>query len=387
MSNKIKTSDYDRFRCIADQCLLTCCQEWRIGIDEATLDKWKEIKLDAINEGDEKYPEMTLCDHVAKEDAGHVIALAKDKVCPFLNKKKLCRLVAELGEDFLSETCTTFPRQINKFDDRTEYSLDTGCPAVVDLLNEHQGEMSFHQEGTQTSSILYFVREMILSMIGDKQYTLTERMMMIFYVLLELLEQENLTEEKLNSYKDSKSLKPLAQAIRKMKFNAANSFWERNELFLDVVHNYRKQKLYVGYLEGIAVTAEGLEESYTDQAISQKNHLFETAFKAYEGLVKNYLVSEIFANCLMEEMNLEDMVIGFEWVTLEYAVLKQAIFLKWLMEGEKTIDYTMVRDYISVISRVTGYDANDIKEYLENSFEDIIWDWGYLALIVGNGSL
>lgn len=46
--------------------------------------------------------------------------------------------------------------------------------------------------------------------------------------------------------------------------------------------------------------------------------------------------------------------------------------------------YTMVRDYITVISRITGYDHSDIKEYLENSFESIIWEWGYLALVVGH---
>ena len=32
---------------------------------------------------------------------------------------------------------------------------------------------------------------------------------------------------------------------------------------------------------------------------------------------------------------------------------------------------------------MTGYDKEDIYEYLENSFEELIWDWGYLALIIG----
>ena len=89
----------------------------------------------------------------------------------------------------------------------------------------------------------------------------------------------------------------------------------------------------------------------------------------------------------MPEMELEDVVVGFQWITLEYAVLKQAIFLKWLINGEGEIDYTMVRNYISVISRVTGYEQSDIREYLENSFEEVIWEWGYLALVIGNGKL
>jgi len=89
----------------------------------------------------------------------------------------------------------------------------------------------------------------------------------------------------------------------------------------------------------------------------------------------------------MADMILEDMVIAFQWITLEYTVIKQAIFLKWLSEGEKAVTYEIVKCYITVISRVTGYDPSDIKEYLENSFKSIIWEWGYLALIVGNSKL
>lgn len=387
MSTTIKTNYYDTFRCIASQCSFTCCQEWRIGLDEETLHKWRGLKLNAISEEEERQPEMVLCHHVETEDSGHIISLKKDKKCPFLNKEKLCRVVLELGEDFLSETCTTFPRQINRFDDRTEYSLDPGCPAVVDLLHEDLNAISFCAEGVQTSSVLYLVRDMMLTMIEDENYSLTERMMMIFYVLLELLEQEEITEEKVNVYKDSKQLQPLVQAIRKMKFNPVDSFWEGNELFLDIVHNYRKQKLYVDYLEAISAIAEGLEDKYTDKAIREKIKSFGIALEPYESLFKNYLIAEIFGSCLKPEMSLEDVVIGFQWITLEYATLKQAIFLKWLMQGEKPIEYGMVRDYIAVLSRVTGYDESDIREYLENSFEEIVWEWGYLALVLGNGKM
>ena len=247
--------------------------------------------------------------------------------------------------------------------------------------------MEKEANSVQASSLLYLVREMIFTILEDETYLLTERMMMIFYALLELLEEKYLTEEKINAYKNRRQLQPLANAIRKMKFNSVDSFFERNELFLDVVENYRKQKLYVDYLEAIAIRAEGLEETYSEEEIVEKLQVFEEEFKNYEQLLKNYLVAEIFENCLMPDMELEDMVITFQWITLEYSVLKQAIFLKWLAEGEKAVTYQMVKCYITVISRVTGYDQSDIKEYLENSFESMVWEWGYLALIVGNSTL
>lgn len=386
MSHYIKIGYYDKFHCTADQCPFTCCQEWRIGVDEKTLHKWKDLKLKAIESREDKQSQLTLCECVEKEETGHIISLGKDKKCPFLNKKKLCRIVLELGDAFLSETCTTFPRQINTFEDRTEYSLDPGCPAVVDLLNENLQAIQFLREGSekQTPSLLYAVREMILTMIENQTYSLPERMMIIFYSLLELLEKNQLTEDTIKAYTNDKQLQSVATAIRKMRFNAVDSLIESNELFLDVVENYRKQKLYVKYLEPIAKTAEQLETLYDDRAILEKMGIFEKQVLAYETLIKNYLVAEIFGNCLSADMTLEDVVMGFEWVTLEYAILKQALFLKWLTEGEETLSYSMVRDYITVVSRVTGYETSDIKEYLENSFESIIWEWGYLALVVGN---
>lgn len=394
MNNCIKINDYDTFRCIADQCSFTCCQEWRIGVDDKTFQKWKGLKLEAKERDRKNQSELTLCNCVEKEESGQIIKLGKDKKCPFLNEKKLCKIVLELGESYLSETCTTFPRQINTFEDRTEYSLDPGCPAVVDLLNQNSNAIQLVTDGrvieessAESSVLLYLVREMIFTILKDETYLLTERMMMVFYALLELLEEKHLSEEKINAYKNRKQLQPLADAIRKMKFNTADSFFESNELFLDIVENYRKQKLYVDYLEDISVLAEGLEEAYSEDEILEKLQVFKEELASHEQLLKNYLLIEVFGNCLMPDMDLEDMVIAFQWITLEYSVLKQAIFLKWLAEGEKAVTYEMVKCYITVISRVTGYDQSDIKEYLENSFESIVWEWGYLALIVGNSKL
>ena len=61
----------------------------------------------------------------------------------------------------------------------------------------------------------------------------------------------------------------------------------------------------------------------------------------------------------------------------------QAVFLSWQKNNCKELDYETVRDYIVVITRMTGYEEADVREYLENSFEELLWDWGYFALITG----
>ena len=36
---------YNNFKCIADKCSITCCQEWKIAVDDATNRKWKIFLL------------------------------------------------------------------------------------------------------------------------------------------------------------------------------------------------------------------------------------------------------------------------------------------------------------------------------------------------------
>lgn len=382
MSRSVKINYYNTFKCVADRCSLTCCQEWRIAVDEETEKKWAGHQI----EDSDTQKKLTLCSCLKSEEAGSIIELNEEKKCPFLNRQKLCKLVIGLGEDFLSKTCQTFPRQINEFEDRTEYSLASCCPVVVDLMRKEEPQIV--QEdlvwSNKNEALLYEVREMMLKVMKDDAYTLTERMLMIFYSLLELLEEKQLTTEKIKIRSSEKQLGPLIHAIRKMNFSALDALLESNELFLDIVENYRKQGLYTGYIESIAQIAESLEAEYDEEQLLEKQAEFEKVLRAYKTLLKHYVLAEIIGNGLMPESTLEDMIVAFEWIALEYSVIRQALFLKWLEQGEKALAYEVVRDYITVIARITGYEASDIYEYLENSFEDVIWEWGYMAMVLGN---
>ena len=36
---------YNNFKCIADKCSITCCQEWKIAVDDATNRKWMKLSF------------------------------------------------------------------------------------------------------------------------------------------------------------------------------------------------------------------------------------------------------------------------------------------------------------------------------------------------------
>lgn len=423
----MKPDYYEDFTCIADRCSFTCCREWKIGVDEDTFVKWKHtLTPDGMYDTDrgQQAKKEKLSGYVRKKDGSRVIGLNKEKNCPFLNGKKLCRLVLTYGDEILSQTCQLFPREIHTFnEDVTEYALMPSCPAVIDLLRKRE-HISFSGE-MDTSAYrelapLVNLRAFLMKLMEDGAHTPEHNLMKIFYVLLDLyervedeqakdgcMENKQVNDEAKDAlgldltdvaklYPDG-FLKELSKTIDGIKKTLQYSIEERNELFLDLAENYRREGLYEKYLEPVAQLAEQLSEQGIDEEVVKEWQEFEVQFLKYQPLMRRFLLTELYADSLKPEGNLEEMVVQVQWIAMEYATIRHAVFLHWLLsqgegsfceEGISTscrrgISYEDVRDYMVVVSRMTGYEEDDIYEYLENSFEHIIWDWGYFALICG----
>lgn len=97
-------------------------------------------------------------------------------------------------------------------------------------------------------------------------------------------------------------------------------------------------------------------------------------------------MNEIFSDLVAADSDLESLILRMEWVALEYAGIRQSAFLNWSLKGEGTLAYETLRDAIVVLTRMTGYEEEDIREYLENSFESPVWEWGYFALVLSRGA-
>lgn len=372
---KIKTDFYDTFSCIADKCSITCCQEWKIEVDEDTLNKWNKLYED------EEKKNCLSCSVEKKEGFG-IIQLNEEKQCPFLNQEKLCRLVMRHGEEVLSKTCATFPREIHDFADRKEYSLVACCPEVVDILNK-QEKIGFLGDTEKVKDDLFAIRHLLIEIVKDEKFSINKGLMIGYYILLNILEGGKTKKEYWEEYEDSAVLEQFAETIDRMEFQHLDTFDERNELFLDLAENYRKEGIYTRYLEHIAELAEKYAECYEEEELLEDLERFEQEISKYNGLFRKYLVSDIFNECLIPDSDFESMVMLFQWIAMEYVMMRHAVFLNWKLGGCQAIPYEMVRDCIVIQSRMTGYDEEDIKEYLENSFQSFIWEWGYLALIVG----
>lgn len=361
---------YNKFTCIADKCPITCCKEWKIAVDADTNRRWKKL-LPPDN-----VPECrkNLSAYTTKKDGQHVIGLDAMHRCPFLDDAKLCRLVSAYGDSVLSETCATFPREYHTFHNHKEGMLMPCCPAVIDLWRDTL--LDFPQ--VSDPDALFLIRASIMDLIQDTNISIEEALLESFYILSELAKNAPITIAKVTEYFSLSSLSELRAAIHDVELPAADTWMECNELLQDLSVNYIGEGLYAPYLNPLITLAEQFTVPDDEILID-----FNKQLHTYDILFRNYVANEIFSDLLMPEDTIDDMLLHLEWIAMEYASIRQSLFLLCSAEGANHLSYETVRDYIVILSRMTGYEDADIREYLENSFASPIWDWGYFALVVG----
>ena len=395
---------YAQFRCTADKCPITCCQEWKISVDDDTLKRWAALNPPV---------DSKLFTYV--QDGQRVIALNSRHVCPFLEKNKLCRLVLEHGENAISETCQIFPRETHSFADHEEASLMPCCPAVIDLwAAQDAAPLTFPRP--DIDSIPFFIRSAVIDAILQQTDRLPEQILSAcFYMIQEIHRKKKPTKDFVSDCFSEKSFCQLYDAMDDLSPDCIDSVLECNELLLDLSVNYQKEQLYQEWLTPLTQQAKTLSELLTEPedetsdpskpyeeiasraGIALSNllaHLqteeelpaqwqaFRTAFAQYEPLMRSYLANEVYSELLSFEDTTRHMLVRLQWLMLQYAALRQSLFLIW-QDSPEAFSYEKVREALVIINRMTGYDEEDIYEYLENSFESLLWDWGYFALLAG----
>ena len=373
---RVRPDYYEKFQCIADRCTITCCQEWKIGVDNETNRKWKKL-LPPDTVVDKK---KNLSAYTVKKDGMRVIALDEKHRCPFLNEEKLCRLLCTYTDRVLSDTCTQFPREVHRFSTHEEETLMPCCPAVIDIWKDAK-EIVFPKVDREYKDLLFAIREHMMELLEDSTQRLEDQLKQGFYILLELNKQDSLTMQLVNEYFSGESVAQLREAIAQIPMDELDSMDECNELLQDLAVNYQKEGLYKKYLDPILLQAEKLSETYAADMMCEDLQLFEKQFRQWQPLLRKFLLNEFYSDLLVPDGDLESMIVSMQWIGMEYAVIRHSVFLKWL--ERKQFTYEELRDYMVVITRMTGYEQEDIVEYLQNSFESLVWDWGYFALVTG----
>lgn len=123
---------YHTFQCKANQCHHTCCQKWTIDVDEETAKLYQTLPT-PLGEDLRKF--MTV------DDEGYYFMFNdRQPTCPLLREDGLCRVVLELGEDSLCDTCHMHPRFYKYIEDLELCGVGLSCEESVEKLLATEGD-------------------------------------------------------------------------------------------------------------------------------------------------------------------------------------------------------------------------------------------------------
>ncbi len=386
----IRTTIYDKFHCIAEQCPMTCCRGWAIRADGGIYDKWKSREETSY-----------LCEKVTfkKEDGENIYHMKADscKTCVMLDDKGLCEIVKRHGDEYLSDTCANFPRKHNQItilpesaeDEMVvmdEYSMSGACPAVAKLIQESIDsrivDIPEKCRENHDFPMEYQVRNAVIRLMQMREFSLGDRLMLAFSLLHECLacEWEDDVYDCIAVYQDRENLMESVAMWQNMTYDAKDAFVEVCETWLDVTVFYKEEAMYRPYLKELATFVENADADGERFAkLLQDWKLFKADWRKKDSYWENVLVSEIFADCISED--LEYLTEAFQSIVMEYVMTGITVFMQQEMTGEQVAADALYH-YVSLFIRMIGHNTEGMAEYWEENFEDPILEKEYLYLLL-----
>lgn len=240
----IKPDFYDSFKCIADKCTDSCCIGWEIDVDENALEKYNKINTDF---------EEKICSQIIKsEDGSSCFKLSENERCPFLNKKNLCDIIINCGEDYLCDICREHPRFYEWFSGVTECGLGLCCEEVCRILLENEEPFSLveesdgekivfeNQEDVAESDFYIFLsafREKLFEILFNKDMSFEDKLVKV------LSKTEEFCGEKIKirKHKNSLELYKKTEPIDEKWTLFINDLSENYESFLKVEKEFQEK--------------------------------------------------------------------------------------------------------------------------------------------------
>ena len=188
----VRPSYADGFRCIGPTCEDSCCAGWEVNIDKATYQKYQSTPAGPLRVLMDAHIVRTPEDPGGKNPSTFArVKLLPSMECPFHNAERLCQIQVELGEEYLSHTCATYPRRSFVIDKLVDKTLTTSCPEACRLVllnpnlleSDWTGErhMKWDDSNADPTLVSYFwpIREFVIGLIQDRTYPLWQRMFLL----------------------------------------------------------------------------------------------------------------------------------------------------------------------------------------------------------------
>jgi len=304
------------FSCTGAACEDTCCAGWAIPVDKPSFDACCQA---GHTELAKRFKRVVRPVPNAPPNLHARIELVADSQnCPFL-EQGLCAIHRDLGEDYLSNTCASFPRQTRHFADQFEHVLALACPEVArmallapDALDLIETEVvaragsviATHENWHFSAQAINEIRGFCFQLVRARELELWQRLAVIGHFchqldqLIQRQEHRDITEflsRFIAQIENGEMLEKLTGVVFNYGVQAQLffKFWEGQAERKNSVTQARVQRAVA---EGLCGKISGDEQSR--QQVLTRNYLTglqrsNRALESTPALLENYLLNEM----------------------------------------------------------------------------------------------
>jgi lysine-N-methylase len=302
---------FDRFRCIGAECEDTCCKGWGILVDSETWEKYQQPH-------DFRVAGKPLSSLVEINPAScSSIDYAKIRLegtgCPALHEG-LCSIQQALGEHYIPDLCSTYPRVLNRVGATFETSLHLSCPEAARLilsdpeamiLSEGVEDSLPHRAGSLSAILgsgdesLTRVRALAIEVIRERSVPLWQRIVSLEFAIDRIADAE--TSRAVGIMEGHLSC--LRQGLFEGIFagRAANPAFQLETVLELIVARLRMDytpprflDCYAEFMRGLAWTNESTMEELAARYRQASEDYFQPFIRRHEHVFENYLINYIF---------------------------------------------------------------------------------------------
>lgn len=384
---------FEKFKCIGGSCEDSCCIGWDVDVDKTTFKSYFKVKNEEMKNKFCKYVHNNTDFESVDIDYGKM-KLLKGKRCPFLDDKNYCIIFSKIGEEYLSNVCTFFPRILNKIEENYELSLDVSCPEAcrLILLNKNgikfkKEEKSFYKyilscdidlEGRYDIPIAYLTeaRRKSIEIIQKRDFTLRDRLMLLgdfLEKLEEVLDDDILSAKEFIKKYSIENIK--VNDIDDNNYIMQTVFFKNLIEFLDVDNQVDSQK----FIQNTKNALTGLNIS-KDSCINKDSKEYIKYLKEYQNnfidkneyIFENYIVNFMFQN-LFPFSETDSVLDGFTMLILRVSLIR--FYLTGLLLYNKHESISHIADFIQNFSKTLEHHKTYLIDILsllkEKQFDNI----------------
>ncbi|PYE50643.1 lysine-N-methylase [Paenibacillus barcinonensis] len=396
------------FACIGSACEDSCCIGWRVDIDQQTYKKYaksRNIELKPLFD-------KNVSRHRSEPTVHRYAKINMDEQgrCGFLSEENLCKIQLGLGEDYLSNVCSSYPRSINSIDGVLEKSTTLSCPEAARLTLLKPEGIQFNEveealdnkvwvnkqiitdnPNGKNKLIPYFwnLRIFTIQVLQNRTYTLAERLIVLglFYQKI----QSQVNEENYDAIEDTITLyssmledPDTKNSLMDIPVNNIVQLKLSKELmdyrFGHGIKNGRYMECVIETLNGIMYTEDTSEEEIAERYTAASEEFFAPFMKEHEYILENYLVNYVFKNLF--PFGRSQVFDDYVMMVVHFSMIKlHLIGMSGFHKGLTTeLVVKLVQSFAKTVEHNSNY-LNNVLDLLEsNNFKSM----AYMSIMIKN---